>query len=93
MIASKDEVIKIDTVNDKGNKVEYDVILMYDSEVTGKRYCFYTDGSKTPNGSLTIRAGSVGQLAGDIVMEEITNPVEREMVARDYNRFMEEKSK
>lgn len=91
MIVGKDEVIKIDAVDDNGDKIEYDVIMMYDSEVTNKRYCFYTDGTKTPDGSLAVRVGSVGQLADKIVMEEITNPIEREMVSRDYQRFMSQK--
>lgn len=88
MLFGKDEVIKIDSTDENGNSVTYDVVMMYDSDVTGKRYCFYTDGTKNSQGSLNIRVGSVGQLADKIVMEDITNPIEREMISRDYERFI-----
>lgn len=88
MITEKDEIIKIDIVDENGNKKEYDVVLMYDSDVTDKRYCFYTDGSTDKNGNTLIRVGSVRQLAGNIVMDELENPIEKEMVSRDYARFM-----
>ncbi len=90
MITDKDEIIKLDILDENGNKKEYDVVLMYDSDVTDKRYCFYTDGTKSADGSFQIRVGSVRQLAGDIVIDEITNIIEREMVSRDYARIMEE---
>lgn len=90
MMFSKDEIIKIDILEEDGSKKEYDVILMYDSDVTDKRYCFYTDGSKSADGNIKVRVGSVSQKAGDIVIDEITNVIEREMVSRDYMRFMEE---
>lgn len=92
MIAEKDEQIKIDTVDKNGNKVTYDVVLMYDSDVTDKRYCFYTDGTKNANGQLQLRVGSVRQGGEGIVMEEITNVIEREMVTRDYVKFMSQNS-
>lgn len=88
MITEKDEIIKIDIVDENGNKKEYDVVLMYDSDVTDKRYCFYTDGSIDENGNTLVRVGSVRQLAGNIVMDELENPIEKEMVSRDYARFM-----
>lgn len=88
MITEKDEIIKIDIVDENGNKKEYDVVLMYDSDITDKRYCFYTDGSMDKNGNTLIRVGSVRQLAGNIVMDELENPIEKEMVSRDYARFM-----
>lgn len=91
MIAEKDEQIKLDTVDKNGNKITYDVILMYDSDVTDKRYCFYTDGIKSENGQLQVRAGSVRQSAEGIVLEEITNITEREMVTRDYVRLLSRK--
>lgn len=90
MITQKDEIIKLDVLADDGTKKEYDVILMYDSDVTQKRYCFYTDGTKNANGDIQIRVGSVGKLNDNIVMEEITNPIEREMISRDYAKFMQE---
>ncbi|MGN1318731.1 MAG: hypothetical protein ACI4VF_06905 [Lachnospirales bacterium] len=93
MIVGKDETIKIDILDENGNKKEYDVILMYDSDVTDKRYCFYTDGSKGTDGNILVRVGSVRQLAGDIVIDEITNVIEREMVSRDYQRFIEDNNK
>lgn len=76
--------IKISEYNSNGNKVDYNVIMIYDSDITDKRYIFYTDGKKHEGGRVAVRVGFVEEIDGNVTITSITNPIEQEMVARIY---------
>lgn len=80
----KAEAIKIKEYDSDGNAVEYDVIMIYDSDVTEKRYVFYTDGSRTASGSTGIRVGFVEEREGKVTITSVTNPVEQQMLSEIY---------
>ncbi|MDO5388373.1 MAG: DUF1292 domain-containing protein [Clostridia bacterium] len=80
----KAEAIKITELDENGNKVEYDVIMIYDSDVTDKRYVFYTDGSKTASGASKVRVGFVGEKEGKVIITDVTNPIEQQMLSEIY---------
>lgn len=81
---NKTKEIKISEYDSNGNKVDYDVIMIYDSDVTDKRYVFYTDGKKHQGGRVAVRVGFVEENNGNVTITSITNPIEQEMVARIY---------
>ena len=76
--------IKISEYDEKGNKIDYDVIMIYDSDVTDKRYVFYTDGKLNSNGQAGIRVGFVEENNGNVTITSITNHIEQQMLARVY---------
>ena len=76
--------IKISEYDEKGNKIDYDVIMIYDSDVTDKRYVFYTDGKLNSNGQAGIRVGFAEENNGNVTITSITNPIEQQMLARVY---------
>lgn len=76
--------IKITEYDSQGNKVEYDVIMIYDSDVTDKRYVFYTDGKTNSGGRVGVRVGYVEGDKGNVTITSITNPIEQEMLAQIY---------
>ncbi len=76
--------IKISEYDEKGNKIDYDVIMIYDSDVTDKRYVFYTDGKLNSNGQAGIRVGFVEENNGNVTITSITSPIEQQMLARVY---------
>lgn len=80
----KTKEIKISEYDSNGNKLDYDVIMIYDSDVTDKRYVFYTDGNKNNAGRVGVRVGFVEEVDGNVTITSITNPIEQEMVARIY---------
>lgn len=80
----KTDAIKISEYDDKGNKIDYDVIMIYDSDVTDKRYVFYTDGKSNKTGRVGVRVGFVEENNGSVTITAITNPIEQEMLARIY---------
>lgn len=84
----KTEAIKIKEYDSKGNEIEYDVIMIYDSDVTDKRYVFYTDGSITPSGSTGIRVGYVEENEGKVTITSVTNPVEQQMLSQIYQEHI-----
>ncbi len=80
--------IKITEYDSNGNKVEYDVIMIYDSDVTDKRYVFYTDGKKNSSGRIGVRVGFVEGKDGNVTITSITNPIEQEMLAQVYSEHI-----
>ncbi|MDO4300405.1 MAG: DUF1292 domain-containing protein [Clostridia bacterium] len=84
------EEIKISEYDLKGNKTEYDVIMIYDSDVTDKRYIFYTDGKKSQNGRVGVKVGFVEETDGNVTITSITNPIEQEMLSRVYAEHIQD---
>lgn len=84
----KTEAIKIKEYDSNGNEIEYDVIMIYDSDVTDKRYVFYTDGSKTYSGSTGIRVGFVEEREGKVTITSVTNPIEQQMLSEIYEEHI-----
>lgn len=84
------EEIKISEYDSKGNKTEYDVIMIYDSDVTDKRYIFYTDGKKNKNGRVGVKVGFVEETDGNVTITSITNPIEQEMLSRVYAEHIQD---
>ncbi len=80
--------IKITEYDSEGNKIEYDVIMIYDSDVTDKRYVFYTDGKQNNSGRVGVRVGFVEGKDGNVTITSITNPIEQEMLARVYSEYI-----
>ncbi len=85
------EAIKMKEYDADGNIVEYDVIMIYDSDITDKRYVFYTDGKKTASGSTIIRAGYVDEKEGKPVIIPVSNPIEQQMLSQIYTENIEKK--
>lgn len=76
--------IKISEYDANGNKIDYDVIMIYDSDVTDKRYVFYTDGKMNKTGRVGVRVGYVEEMDGNVTITSVTNPIEQEMLAQVY---------
>lgn len=81
---NKTDKIKISEYDSQGNKIDYDVIMIYDSEVSDKRYVFYTDGKVNNIGRVNVRVGFVEESNGSVTITSVTNPIEQEMLARVY---------
>ena len=58
---------KIFTTLNNGTKKEYDVILTFRSEVTGKDYVVYTDNSYDKNDKLKIYAAVYNPLTNEFI--------------------------
>ena len=58
---------KIFTVINNGAKMEYDVILTFKSEVTGKDYVVYTDNSYDDKNKLRIYAAIYNPLTNEYI--------------------------
>ena len=58
---------KIFTTLNNGNKKEYDVVLTFKSEVTGKDYVVYTDNSYDKNNKLKIYAAVYNPLTNEFI--------------------------
>lgn len=80
--------IKISEYDANGKKIDYDVIMIYDSDVTDKRYVFYTDGKKNKSGRIGVKVGFVEDINGSVAITSITNPIEQEMLAQVYEEHV-----
>lgn len=76
--------IKISEYDSTGNKTDYTVIMIYDSDVTNKRYIFYTDGIKGADDKVGVRVGFIEESNGNVKIKSITNPIEQEMLSEIY---------
>ncbi len=83
----KTDEIKLTQYDSKGNKTDYNVIMIYDSDVTQKRYIFYTDGSKVKEKITGIRVGILNENDGKVSIKQITNPVEQQMLSEIFEEY------
>lgn len=86
----KTDKIKISEYDALGKKTDYDVIMIYDSDVTDKRYVFYTDGKKNEAGRVGVRVGFVEDTGGSVSITSVTNPIEQEMLAQVYSEHIKD---
>lgn len=61
-------------LNEAGEEVEYEVVLVYDSKETGKSYVVYTDGSLDSAGNLSLMASVLKEVGDEVEL----SPVETE---------------
>lgn len=67
-------------VNDKGEKVDCEVILTIESEEFGKNYIVYTDHTMDDNGSINTYASIYDPTGSNLDLTPITNEEEWNMV-------------
>lgn len=69
------------TIEKNGQEVECDVLFTFDSEDTNKAYIGYTDNSiSNKNGRKNIYVSAFDPIVGTGVLEDITDPLEIQMV-------------
>ena len=60
----KDEKMTFQVINEKGEKIECEVLFTFDSDETKKSYIVYTDNTLAEDGSTKVYAVAPGTVAG-----------------------------
>ena len=76
--------------DDNGNKTEYDVLYTFHSDITGRDYIIYTDGTITDDGSVEMLAGAYNRELPEIVLESIETDSEWGIIEEFINSKIDE---
>ena len=80
--------IKISTILSNGTKVEYNVILTYQSQTTKKNYCIYTDNTLDKKNKLRFYAAIYDPTKENPYLGEPTTKEEWNEITRVLNNVL-----
>ncbi|MBQ6498092.1 MAG: DUF1292 domain-containing protein [Bacilli bacterium] len=83
----QDEKIQVEK---DGQTIDCDLLFSFESDDTLKTYLGYTDNSLDTNGRTNIYVSAVDPFAGDLKLEDITDPREIDMIREVLERLDQE---